>query len=150
MLLLMIPTRVRSGIGKTGWACCTVKFGWGGSGNVGSTGEGTGVGCTRTPGGDCGEMGCVPGGAFGNGVGSGFCPGGCVAGLTGVGRGVGVCATTLSAARTETVSSRANVAIFEETFIGVLLKNSKREQLDYYNLIPDTQFFVNWYPKPDT
>ena len=84
---------------------------------------GNGVGWTRTPGGDCGEIGCVPGGAFGSGVGRG-CPGGWTAGLTGVGRGVGVCATALPAARTETVSSRANVAIFEETFIGVLLNKA--------------------------
>ena len=69
-----------------------------------------------------GDVGGVPGGAVGGGVGEGSPPGGCVAGLTGVGCGVGVCAPAPLAAKTETVINNDSVAILVETLIEVLLK----------------------------
>jgi len=108
MLLLTMPMRVKSGNGGIGWACTFGKFGSRGSGVAGSVGAGCGLGRTFTPGGAVGGCVWVPGGAVAGGVGDGSPPGGCVAGLTGL--GVGVWAATAIVVKSRSAKTDALVA----------------------------------------
>ena len=111
-LLLITPTRDKSGSGGNACGCVDGKFGSPGSWVTGWTGDGCGVGPMFTPGGVCGEGCCVAGGI----VGGGCCvPGGCVAGLTGVGLGVCAMAVTENARASRPGLSRL-VSVRSERF----------------------------------
>src|SRR5262245_8299399 len=71
-LLLSTPTRVRSGMGGTGWAVCAGKLGSRG-GTVNGVGDAWAPGVIVVPGGAVAGGTCVPGGAVGGGVGVGTC-----------------------------------------------------------------------------
>jgi len=120
---LIMPTRVRSGIGGNGCACEFGKFGSRGSCCSGSVVVGGVVGCvagaTTVPGGAWGA-GCWPeGGAVGGVCGS--LPGGWFAG----GVAVGVCAMPAAAVNSKKSASTDAFMILNDCLIAILLGKSK-------------------------